>query len=305
MNGMMVLVLAGMAVVSSLWADESKPFLLPVEGSGGRAVRYFAGHPLDQRDEKSEHAVVIVHGLNGGKRDGAERIRSILKKTRDISSVYFVAPCIVVEKMLTDEEKTKLVYWEGGRWQGGGDSPVASGFSSYDVLDRIFAKLNDPALYPVLKTVLLCGYSAGGQVISRYVTVSGITPREGIQVNFAAGAPSSWLFLDEAQPWHYGLAERNRYAAGATRESALARLASRYCLCFCGTEDRAKEWLDMKATAMAQGANRYERFLNFRKHVESFPQLKGHLVFTEVKGGKHGGACYDNPAFIGLVFGER
>ena len=78
MNGMMVLVLAGMAVVSSLWADESKPFLLPVEGSGGRAVRYFAGHPLDQRDEKSEHAVVIVHGLNGGKRDGAERIRSIL-----------------------------------------------------------------------------------------------------------------------------------------------------------------------------------------------------------------------------------
>lgn len=299
------LIMAALGVVSAAWADEGKAFMFPVADSEGRGLRYFAEHPLDQKDDKSEHAVVIIHGVNGGMKDGADKIRPILKKYRDISSVYFVAPCIVVDHMLDDEQQKKQVYWRRDSWQSGSDSPVAKDFSSYDVIDRIFEKLNDRSLYPALKTVLICGYSAGGQVVSRYVATTDIKPRAGLELNFAAGAPSSWLFLEEAQTWHYGLAERNRFAAGATRDSVLNRLASRYCLCFCGTEDRAREWLDMQEAAMTQGANRYERFLNFRKHVEGFPQLKGHLVFVEVEGKKHGGACYENPAFIKLVFGEK
>ena len=299
------LTMAALALASAVWAEEGKAFMLPVPDSEGRGLRYFAEHPLDQRDAKSEHAVVIIHGVKGGTKDGAEKIRPILERYRDISSVYFVAPCIVVDHMLDDEQKKKQVYWDRDAWQSGSDSPVAKGFSSYDAIDRIFEKLNDQSLYPALKTVLICGYSAGGQVVSRYVATTDIKPRAGLDLNFAAGAPSSWLFLEEAQAWHYGLAEQNRYAAGATTESVLSRLASRYCLCFCGTDDRAKEWLDMHEAAMTQGANRYERFLNFRRHVDGFPQLKGHLVFAEVKGKQHGGACYENPAFIKLVFGEK
>ena len=305
-----------------LVSAEASAYFLPVENSEGRSLRYWADHPLDQIDTKSEHAVIIVHGVNGGMKDGAATIRKMLASHRDISKVFFAAPNIVVPELhdpidktklvvsMTEEEKAKIVYWNRNTWQAGGDSPVAPGFSSYDALDRIFTKLNDKALFPALKTVLICGYSAGGQVVSRYVAFTPIRPREGLQLNFAAGAPSSWLFyFNKDAKWHYGLSERNRYAEKATEADIMDNLASRYCLCFCGTEDKQRKWLDERPEAMAQGPNRYERFLKFRDYIATFPRLKGHFRFFPVDGtGKerpHGGIYYENEAFIKLVFGER
>ncbi len=285
----------------------SRAFLLQVENSGERAVRYYASHPIDAVDTNAEHAVVIVHGLNGGTQDGAWRIRQIAAAYgRDISRVYFVAPCMLVEKLLKPEELSKIVYWESGRWQAGGDSPVAKGFSSYDVLDRIFERLNDAKLYPRLKSVLFCGYSAGGQVMSRYMATSQIRPRDGLLLNFAAGAPSTWLFYTQNAHWHYGLDRKtNRYASRLADEEIMRNVAGRYCLAFCGTKDTAEAALDMKKGAMAQGPNRYQRFLNFRKHVATFPELRNSFTFLELKDKKHGGQCYDSDAFVKLMFGER
>ena len=286
------------------FAEKTVPsFYLPVEQSEGRGVHYFADHALDAADTNAQHAVVIIHGLNGGMQDGAGKVRKIIAKYRDTSRVYFVAPCIVAEKLLNEEERAKTVYWR--LWQKGQDSPVVPGFSAFDALDRVFDRLNDRSRYPALKTVLFCGYSAGGQLISRYMAVTAIRPREGLQVNFAAGAPSTWLFLNRDAPWHFGLDSRNRYTAGVTDEMIFNNLASRYGLCFCGTADIATNYLDDSSSAMAQGTNRYERFKRFRAHIGTFPQLRDAFRFTEVKGGTHGGHCYDNEAFVNLVFGSR
>ena len=84
-------------------------YYLPVERSEGRSFRYWAEHPLDQVDTNAEHAVVVVHGVGGGLQDSAWRIRQLLAARR-------------------------------GTWQGGGDSPVAEEFSSYDALDLVFGK---------------------------------------------------------------------------------------------------------------------------------------------------------------------
>ena len=298
---------ASAALCALSCAAAPQAFLLPVENSDGRAVRYFASHAIDAVDTNAEHAVVIVHGLDGGTRDGAWRVRQIAAaRGRDISRVYFVAPCMLVEKLLKPEELSKIVYWRGGGWQGGGDSPVAKGFSSYDVLDRMFERLNDAKLYPRLRSVLFCGYSAGAQVMSRYMATSPIRPRRGLQVNFAAGAPSTWLFFDGKARWHYGLARQaNRYASRLSDGEIMRNLAGRYCLAFCGTDDVGEKSLDMKKGAMAQGPNRYRRFLNFRRHVASFPELRNSFTFLELVGRKHGGQCYDSDAFVKLMFGER
>ena len=127
-------------------------YYLPVERSEGRSFRYWAEHPLDQVDTNAEHAVVVVHGVNGGSQDSAGRIRQLLAARRDTSKVYFVGPNIVVPELhdpidkkkivvsMTEEEMKKIVYWNRGTWQGGGDSPVAEEFSSYDALDLVFGK---------------------------------------------------------------------------------------------------------------------------------------------------------------------
>ena len=293
-------------------------YLLPIERSEGRSLRYWADHPLDAVDTNAEHAVVVVHGVNGGQKDSAGRIRKLLSARRETSKVYFVGPNIVVPMLhdpinkqkvvvsMTEEEKKKVVYWKAGTWQGGGDSPVAEGFSSHDALDRIFEKLNDKNIFPALKTVLICGYSAGGQVVSRYVALSPIRPREGLQLSFAAGAPSTWFrYFDKDTRWIYGLKDRNRYAAKVSEEQIMKNLSSRWCLCFCGTKDVLPKWLDVKPEANAQGPNRYERFKNFRDYIATFPQLDGHFRFVTLEGKPHGGVCYENDAFIDLVFGKR
>ena len=306
-------------VVDVAALSTASAYYLPIENSEGRAFRYWADHPLDEVDTKSEHAVVVVHGVNGGMQDSAWRVRRFLKAAgRDTSKVYFVGPNIVVPKLrdpvdktklvvsMTEEEMKKVVYWKSGTWQGGGDSPVAKDFSSYDALDRIFEKLNDKALFPALKTVLICGYSAGGQVVSRYVALSPIKPREGLKLSFAAGAPSTWFrYFDRDTRWIYGLKDRNRYAAKVSEEQIMANLSSRWCLCFCGTKDVLPKWLDVHPEANAQGPNRYERFKNFRDYIATFPQLKGHFRFVTLEGKPHGGMCYENEPFFDLVFGKR
>ena len=47
-------------------------YLLPVERSEGRSLRYWADHPLDAVDTNVEHAVVVVQGVSGGMKGGAE-----------------------------------------------------------------------------------------------------------------------------------------------------------------------------------------------------------------------------------------
>ena len=47
-------------------------YLLSIERSEGRSQRYWADHPLYVVDTNAEHAVVVVHGVSGGMKGGAE-----------------------------------------------------------------------------------------------------------------------------------------------------------------------------------------------------------------------------------------
>ena len=121
-----------------------------------------------------------------------------------------------------------------------------------------------------------------------------------------SGAPSTWFrYFDKDTRWIYGLKDRNRYAAKVTEEQIMENLSSRWILCFCGTKDTLKKWLDVHKEANEQGPNRYERFKNFRDYIATFPQLNGHFRFVSLEGKPHGGACYENDAFLDLVFGKR
>ena len=293
------------AILSAGQALPSTEFFLPIARSGGRSVRYFAEQHLAQQDHKSEYAVVMIHGVSGGCSDYTPRLREIIKGHQHADKVFFVAPCFPIQSMLNESEKRKIIYWEKNQWQAGNDSPVADKLSPYDVLDLVFTYLNDTRIYPQLKHVLFCGYSAGGQIVSRYMAVSGIKPRSGLTVDFAAGAPSTWLFLDENAKWHCGLAQRNRYASSVSDEDIFMNIEQRFMLCFCGTADTDTKNLSVKPKSMAQGATRYERFRNFRNHIATFPKLKDSFAFVEVEGLGHSGKCWNGIGIDKLIFGER
>ena len=290
-------------ISSTVCVLASNEYSLPVKHSGGRAVRYFSDHELDAVDGDSEYAVVMVHGVSGGNDDCTQRVRRIVNDDSSSDKIYFVAPCFPTLSMLNDIERNRIVYWNENQWQAGNDSPVALDLSPYDVLDAIFTNLNDVRLYPKLKHVLFCGYSAGAQVVSRYMAVSRIKARDGLAFSFAAGAPSSWLFLDKNAPWHYGFNKKNRYASGLSNDAIIKNIRSRHIVCFCGTADTGTKNLSMNPSAMKQGPNRYERFKNFRKHVLSYKKLCDSFVFIEVEGVGHSGECWEGVGFANLVRG--
>ena len=305
------LLLSVLAVtVSTAWPSNER-FLEITRWNGdlirseGRSVRYFADHDLAEKDTKAQFAVVVVHGVNGGTRDASKVLRRILGDHPLASKVFFVAPCFPIPSMLDEAEQKRIVYWDENRWQAGNDSPVAQNLSPYDVLDFIFHQLSDNTKYPNLKRVVFCGYSAGAQIVSRYMAVSRIKARTGLSVDFAAGAPSSWLFLDNRIEWHHGLSCKCRYAAKMHDNAIFGNIKKRHLLCFCGTKDTGDKYLSQNPRAVAQGANRYERFKNFRKHISAIKTLRDSFDFVEVDNEGHSSSCWEKINLEQFVFGQN
>jgi hypothetical protein len=189
-------------------------------------------------------------------------------------------------------------------WRGGGDA-MGTALSSYDVVDRIFALFGDRRRFPNLKKVVLTGFSAGGQFVGRYAAVGKGNVREGVKIAYAAMAPSTELRFDPEVRWHYGLKGRPRYAATLTEEDIMRNLSSRRVWRGCGSKDvlgRPHTALDSCPEAMAQGANRFDRFRKFESYLTAFPKWSEQVSFHVFEGlGHDSAAAYRDPALIAYM----
>jgi hypothetical protein len=195
----------------------------------------------------------------------------------------------------------------GDDWRGGGDA-AGTKTSSYEVVDRVLAALGDRSRFPNLRRVVLAGYSAGGQFVGRYAAVGRGVVRDGVELEFAAMAPSTELLLDPATRWHYGIRDMPRYCAGMTFGQMLANLSSRRVWRACGTEDvkgAPFTALDSCPEAMEQGANRYERFRNFEKYLSRYPAWAEQVSFHAFEGVAHNSmAAYTSREFAEFAAGS-
>ena len=106
--------------------------------------------------------------------------------------------------------------------------------------------------------------------------------------------------------WHFGLSERNAYAARSSEEEIMENLRSRPVLYLCGEKDVTKRGLASSPGAMTQGENRYRRFLNYQRYVALFPGWAKRSRFVTVPGAGHQTMrVFAAPEFVRLVFGER
>ncbi len=274
-------------------------------GGGYGSVRYFATSPLE-KGSPAEVAFVVVHGWGGGA-DKCEEARSFLgaaaKALREGERMpYVIAPLFPRRAVLKKHNVSAegLALWneswsrdltQRGRaaddWRGGGDASNGS-FSSYDVIDLIFSKFGDKSRYPNLRRVVLAGFSAGGQFVSRYAAVGRGEVCAGVEMAYVAMSPSSWLRLDPSAPWHYGLDGRTRYSHGVSNDQVFTNLSSRTVVYACGSADvSVRGALDKTPPAMAQGINRYDRFLRQMSHIEAFPSWRAKAIFHVFGGMAH------------------
>lgn len=278
------------------------------------AVYYTASKPLSDGD-KGEIAVVMIQGWHGG----VQVLPGFLALQKSLGEkVYVISPMYPRTEMMEkyNIEKDGRAIWNESwpldltipgvpddDWRGGGDANGTE-LSSFDVVDALFAKLSDRTLFPNLKRIALVGFSAGGQFVGRYVAVGKGEVGPGIELRYVAMAPSTFL-IPNNDIWHYGLKGRPRYSRNISDEQIMENLRSRRCLHACGALDTLEASLDMTATAMKQGENRYVRFKNFRRLVNIDTRWSSVTTFHTFDSIGHASvSAYADPFFVEYVVGE-
>ncbi len=272
-------------------------------------VYYDASKAIEEGDG-GEIVVVMIHGLDGGL--APVSAQSSLEKA--LGGIYVIAPRFprlqtFEKRHLADDGRphwndswSAITAQKGDAaddWRGGGD---ANGFrlSSFDVVDRLFAKLADRKLYPNLKKVVLVGFSAGGQFVSRYAAVGRGKVRRGVRVEYASMSGATYLFFNPDSPWHYGLEGRPRYCAGISLKKIMSNLCSRRVFYACGELDDGVG--DRCQPSLEQGASRRERFENLQEHIHGFPRWEKMVSFYLIPGISHeAGRAYADPVFVDFV----
>lgn len=297
-----------------------------LEFPGGVRVLYWSQQPLETGSADAEYAVIFVHGLLARTKDLTPGLAQLIRDDPRAAKVIFVQPAFVTAKSCPPEFRGKIAEWDLKKhdWRCGDPSIGDSGVSSYAVLDRICELLSERDRYPKLKHILFCGFSAGGQVINRYVAVGRPVRREHLDHSFVVGGPSTYLYVDGRRPaadgefrvpepevpeyddWHFGLRGRNAYASSLSEKEIMENFATRPTLYLCGDRDVGKRGLASSVGAMTQGENRYRRFLNYQRYIALFPEwakASRFVVVPEI--GHNTNRVFAAPEFLRLVFGGR
>jgi hypothetical protein len=313
-------------------------------GSGTNALEIPAAENDAFRNGGAKVTTVIV-AVHGEKRN-ADCYRDYSDKLRDEAATAFgldpasiavVAPQFLVgadvAKIGAEPDGARLAFWQDtpgldaagqpnkegtDAWESGQLSANAGAnadldISSYGALDAVLGRLADRQRFPALRRVVVMGFSAGAQLVQRYVYVArgalALVPL-GISTNFVAGSPDSYAWPTRLRPdgeggfavptfrpqcdtaqlltydnWKYGLQGTLPPSFAGLDPAVLAKLYPSAPVQFLvGGDDRSA--IDKSCAAMLQGSDRLTRAQNFVEFTQSqHPQRPQTLRI--VPGAKH------------------
>jgi hypothetical protein len=256
-------------------AGEGRAGLLPI----------YANRGLDRPNPDVDRAVIVIHGRLRNAGTYFQSGLAVLERAGEAGSrTLLIAPQFLAN---ADGARTPLkadiLRWDIDGWESGQDAIGPSPASSFDALDAVLQKLATPALFPVLKTVVIDGHSAGGQFVQRYAILGRgeeTLGQRGVHLRYVIANPSSYAYFDERRPdgtgrftpfldagcpgfnrWKYGMEGVPRYG----RERLPMRWEEYYThrdvVYLLGTRDTDPDHraLDKSCMAEAQGPSRLSR----------------------------------------------
>lgn len=264
--------------------------------------------PDEPLPDGASRLLVVVHGAL---RDAGRYLEHARAAAREgASRTFIVAPQFLADVDLRGgpEPWPGTLYWDAEGWKGGGQALGAARLSSFTVMDRLLGQLTAADRWPPGRPpeVVVYGNSAGGQYVNRYAAV-GREPdhlaERGIAVRFVISNPSTYLYFTDEHRWRYGFRDAPAYVGGDAHASR-RRYLGRDVTMVLGREDSddASLLLETGPEAMSQGANRYERGLNYHAYLGGFG---GRHRLIELDGVGHAAADVMAAAPVReLLFGE-
>ncbi len=196
--------------------------------------------------------------------------------------------------------KDKILYWKSGSlsWTLGFESqnseanPREFQVSSYKVLDIMLRNIavNNPGI----ESIVITGFSGGGQYVSRYAAGSPVEDDiGGVSFKYIAGGPSTQMyfsgerFLNEEwvnpvppkddcngtyNNYRHGIEKINDYMSRPGLEGLIANYKSRNVIVLVGEDDNDPndESLLIDCASMLQGKERVERAALYHEHLQRF-----------------------------------
>lgn len=250
----------------------------------------YTSQPIRKPDAKVQRAIVVVHGSS---RNADDYFTYIADATKGLPGVFIAAP-----KFATDEDDTAngQLFWGSG-WSQCDRSRTEAGpwrISSCAVIDDLVATIRRS--FPNAE-VVIAGFSAGGQMVTRYAATNSDTRN-----TYLVGAPSSYLYMTEERAgqrcegdndYKYGLDNLGgtAYVAAVGADALRENFGNANVTTLVGSldTDPLDDSLDQRCEAEAQGSQRVERMLNYQAHVASVYGTGTPHAFGIVPGVGHSG----------------
>ncbi|UZJ56231.1 hypothetical protein CBS101457_005551 [Exobasidium rhododendri] len=167
-------------------------------------------------------------------------------------------------------------------------SPSSSAVGSFDALDTVLDFFHNKTTFPALTTVVVAGFSMGGQLVQRYSVFRPDTSEDS-RTKFWVSSPASYVYFNDSRPaspakctgfndYKYGLndtlplyLQKGAGKLNLSDDELQARYVSRSLNFLVGTEDYSSG--DTRCGAKVQGVNHVARVYNWVRYV--LPYLSG------------------------------
>jgi hypothetical protein len=257
-----------------------------VYGNGGK-IEYYRNFSISEPNAQITRAAILIHSANRAASVHYDWLAKTAVSAQKAESALIIVPKF---KVVDDFPDNYDLYWEMWPWGEDSKNEFMTPISTFTAVDQIIEKLADKTIFPNLETVVVSGYSAGGQFVQRYALANKIhekMSRQGVAIEYIAGAPSSYVYLDKNRPvteseacpdyddYGYGLTKLYPYFEGRSSGEMIRSFGKRNVTFLTGVDDVLPDWLDLSCAAMRQGKDRYDRFLKYADYTrELLPEAK-------------------------------
>ena len=279
---------------------------LPVHGAAGDGLLAIAvSLDLSKPHPGITRAVIAVHGEH---RTAVSYFNDFMRLLPDNRTLVIAPQFLSPEDVAAYHLPDTVLRWRHNHWSDGdpAEGPVA--LSSYEAIDALLLTLADRRTLPDLTTIVLAGFSGGGQLVQRYAAVGQgerMVAGGRIGLRYVVGSPSSYVYFSDERPqpeggfarfagtgscpqfnrWKYGFAGALPPYVAASLNQGLAALERHYAgldlIYLLGTADNDPNHieLDKSCGGEAQGPNRLARGLAYfeQMRARAGPALKQRL----------------------------
>lgn len=269
----------------------------------GKNFDYAVNYPLDQVNARITQAVLVVHGSALNFETYFNTQQTIANQSQLQDNIVIVAPHYRTNTEKPLAPASDLLFTDEG-WLSG-DAALNAPVSAFTIIDTFLKKFADKKVFPNLKTIVLTGHSAGGQLTQRYAIGTQIEKElsSDIHIRYVVANPGSYAYLTRTRAqldstgtyvpgsffvpqdkkcdyngYKYGLDNLNPYMNQLPYNEKISRYIEKDIIYLIGSEDKLVEDFDLSCQALYQGPYRYLRAVNFKATLDFvFPENKHKL----------------------------